>query len=96
MNDYMNDYLLVIFQDNLRQLIKYNISYFFELLEYWCKSDNCNLEIAVDFILEDSDVLSDEFFDRFIEILDKYGKTEYALRCVRTRIETLKKERFEL
>lgn len=66
------------------------------LLDDWIQYNNSNSELAIDFILENLDDLTDEFFDKFIEILDKHNKTEYALKCVRKKIETLKKERFEL
>lgn len=95
----MNKYLLYFFRNRIEELIKDGRSGQSELLlllEDWCHYNNPNMEEAINFILEYSDDLTDEFFDRFIEILDKYGKTEYALRCVRTRIATLKKERFEL
>lgn len=95
----MNKYLLYFFRSRIEELIKDGQSGQSELLlllEDWCQYNNPNMEEAVNFILEYSDDLTDEFFDRFIEILDKYGKTEYALKCVRKIIEDRKKERFEL
>lgn len=92
----MNRHLLYYYQSILEHLIKYEPSELLRLIEDWIQYNNPNLEAGFNFILEHCDDLSDEFFDRFIEILDKYGKTEYALKCVRKIIEDRKKERFEL
>lgn len=88
-------HLLYYYQSLLEHLIG-EPSALLYLLEDWCKYNNVNLDLAIDLILEHSDELTDEFFDRFIEILDKYGKTEFALLCVRKLIEDCRKERFEL
>lgn len=66
------------------------------LIEIWLKYNNPNLPNAVEYILEYIDELPVEFYDKFIELLNKYNKTEWALLCVRKRIEREKKERFEL
>ena len=66
------------------------------LIEDWIQYNNPNLPNAIEYILEYSVELNDEFFDRFIELLDKYGKTEDAILCVRKLIERNKKERFAL
>lgn len=66
------------------------------LMTDWCQYNNPRLHDAVELILENIDELSDDFFDRFIELLDKYEKTEDALLCVRKLIEREKKERFVL
>lgn len=92
----MNNFVLLSFQKNLRQLIKKDASHFLKLLEYWCEYDKSYLDIAIDVIFENSDDLTNEFFDRFLEILDRYNKTELALICVRHWIERKKKEQFEL
>lgn len=92
----MNKYLLYYQQSVIEDLIENNEFELLQAMDKWCEYNNPLLENAIKVILDNSDDLTDEFFDRFIEILDKYGKTEYALWCVRKRIETLKKERFEL
>ena len=92
----MSVHILYYQRSVIKDLIENNEAELIQAMEKWCKYNNPLLEDAIDIILENSDELTDEFFDRFIEILDKYGKTEYALRCVRKIIETRKKERFEL
>lgn len=92
----MNKHLLYYYQSVIDNLIKYESNELLHLIDDWIQYNNPNTEKAIDFILANSDELTDEFFDRFIEILDKYGKTEYALKCVRKIIEDRKKERFEL
>lgn len=87
----------VFYQSIIKHLIEKNeLLDLLRLIEDWIRYDNTNMEEAINFILENSDRLTDKFFDSFIEILDKYGKTEYALMCVRKIIEDRKKERFEL
>ena len=92
----MNRHLLYYYQSVIDHLIKYESNELLRLIEDWIQYNNPNLEAGINFILANSDELTDEFFDRFIEILNKYGKTEYALKCVRKIIEDRKKERFEL
>ena len=87
----------VFYQSIIKHLIEKNeLLDLLRLIEDWIQYDNPNFEAGINYILENSDELTDKFFDRFIEILDKYGKTEYALRCVKKIIEDRKKERFEL
>jgi len=87
----------VLCESIIKHLIKKNeLSDLLCLFEEWIKYDNKRFETGINYIFENSDGLTDEFFDRFIVILDKYGKTEFALKCVRKLIETHKKERFEL
>lgn len=88
--------LLYYNQSIIEHLLKYDKFELLRLIEDWIQYNNPDLEAGIDLILENSDDLTDEFFDRFIEILDKYGKTEYALKCVRKIIEDRKKEHFEL
>lgn len=68
----------------------------FRLIEDWIIYNNPNLPNAIEYILEYSVDLPDEFFDKFITLLDKYGKTEDALLCIRKMLERKKKERFAL
>lgn len=68
----------------------------FRLLEDWIIYNNPNLHNAIEYVLEYSIDLPDEFFDKFITLLDKYDKTEDALLCVRKMFERKKKERFIL
>lgn len=92
----MNRHLLYYYQSIIDHLIKYESHDLLRLIDDWIRYNNPNLEACINYILENSDDLTDEFFDRFLEILDKYGKTEFALQCVRKLIEDRKKERFEL
>lgn len=66
------------------------------LLEDWIQYNNPNLSNAIEYILDYSVELNDEFFDKLIKLLDHYDKTEFALKCVRHMIEREKKERFAL
>jgi hypothetical protein len=68
----------------------------FRLLSDWIQYNNPNLNNAIDYILEYNDKLPDEFFEKLIEILDKYNKIEPALLCARELIKRKKKERFIL
>lgn len=66
------------------------------LMGDWIQYNNPNLPNAIEYILEYNYMLNDEFFDKLIELLDKYNKIEEALLCVRMMSERKKKERFEL
>ena len=66
------------------------------IIDSWTKYNNPFLSDVIAVIFENSDDLTNEFFDRLIEILDRYDKTEFALKCVRHIIEREKKERFVL
>lgn len=88
--------LLYYNQSIIEHLLKYDKFELLRLMEDWIQYNNPNLEAGIDLILEHSDDLTNEFFDRFLEILDRYNKTELALICVRHWIERKKKEKFEL
>lgn len=82
---------------SLEKMIEFHLwRLLLEFLEDWIQYNNKRFEEAINYIFENSDDLPDEFFDKFIEILDRYNKTEFALMCVRHLIERKKKERFEL
>lgn len=68
----------------------------FRLLEDWLEYNNPNLPNAIEYILEYAVELPDEFYNKFIEVLNRYNKTEWALLCVRKMIDREKKERFIL
>lgn len=80
----------------IAHLIETNRFKLLNLIEDWFEYNNPNLPNAVEYILEYIDELPEEFYCKFIELLNKYNKTEWALLCVRKRIEREKKERFEL
>lgn len=93
----MNEYLKQYFRDAIiRAKISNNTNELMLIMEDWIKYNNPNLKEGIELIFENSDYLSEKFFDRFIEILDENGKTEYALQCVLEMITKIKKERFEL
>lgn len=77
-------------------LIETDKSELLRLIEDWIKYNNPNLNNAVEYILEYSIKLPNEFFDKFIMLLDNYNKTEYALLCVRKLSERKEKEKFIL
>jgi hypothetical protein len=77
-------------------LVETDTSDLLRLLSDWAQYNNPNLNNAIDYILEYGVKLSDEFFEKLIEILDKYNKIEPALLCVRELSERKKKERFIL
>lgn len=77
-------------------LIETDKSELLRLMEDWIKYNNPNLNNAVEYILEYGVKLPNEFFDRFIMLLDNYNKTEYALLCVRKLSERKEKEKFIL
>lgn len=66
------------------------------LIESWAKYNNPFLGNAIAVIFENADDLTNEFFDRLLEILDRYSKTEFALKCVRCMIEREKRSVFVL
>lgn len=68
-----------------------------DLLSDWLQYNNKNCTLAIELILDNSDILSDDFFEKFIVLLDKYNHTEYALLVIRDIINRQKnKDRFTL
>ena len=92
----MNTTLLSTLRALLDYLIEENERELLDLLHDWMHYHNRNLEPAIEYIFENSDELTDDFFDELIKLLDQYNKTELALLCVRRIIGREKKERFTL
>lgn len=68
-----------------------------DLFSDWLKYDNENCTLAIKLILDNSDKLSDDFFEKFIVLLNKYNYTEYALLVIRDVINRQKNiDRFKL
>lgn len=61
-----------------------------DLLSDWLKYNNKNCTLAIELILDNSDILSNDFFEKFIVLLDKYNYTKYALLVIRDIINKQK------
>jgi hypothetical protein len=92
----MNTTLITTLRALIDYLIEENKRELLDLLRDWLHYHNRNVEPVIKYILENSDKLTDDFFDELIKLLDEYNETEFALLCVRRIIEREKKERFTL